>query len=390
MGGNKVKIQLTRLTKLASAAAVGALMTSAAFATDKVDLPKTVSWTAYNVGSTGYGQSVAIGKALQDGYDVTLRVVPAKNDVSRVIPVMKGQIDFSAAGSGVFYAVEGVLGWAKPELGPQQLQMVMSSTGNNCLALGTAKDANIKTAADLKGKRLPWVLGSPSLQTNVTAFLAYGGLTWDDVTRVDVSGFDAAWKALVNDQADAMTSFTTGGGTELDASPRGLAWLETPHDETENWKRMKMVAPHMAQRVATAGTNLSKDNPLQCGGFPYPILVTAPDRDDALVHNMAKGISTQFDNFVKAEPSAVGWADDRQNFQWVLPYHAGAVAFWKEKGLWSDEAEAHNQKLLARQAVLADAWAGMENKDGDDFKDRWMAVRAKALTDAGHAPVWDK
>lgn len=385
-----MKIQLTRFTKLATAAAVGALMAGTALAAGEVDLPKTVSWTAYNVGSTGYGQSVAIGKALQDGYGVTLRVVPAKNDVSRVIPVMKGQIDFSAAGSGVFYAVEGVLGWAKTELGPQQLHMVMSSTGNNCLALGTAKDANIKTAADLKGKRLPWVLGSPSLQTNVTAFLAYGGLTWDDVTRVEVSGFDAAWKALVNDQADAMTSFTTGGGTELDASPRGLAWLETPHDETENWNRMQAVAPHMAQRVATAGTNLSKDNPLQCGGFPYPILVTAPDRDDALVHNMANGISSQFDNFVKAEPSAVGWADGRQNFQWVLPYHAGAVAYWKEKGMWSDEAEAHNQKLLARQAVLADAWAGMADKSGDDFKDRWMAVRAKALTDAGHAPVWDK
>ncbi len=379
------------LAHLLTAAAVGALASGAAIAGGNVELPKTVSWTAYNVGSTGYGQSVAIGKALQDGYGTTLRVVPAKNDVSRVIPVMKGQIDFSAAGSGVFYAVEGVLGWAKPELGPQQLHMVMSSTGRNCLALGTAKDADIKTAADLRGKRLPWVLGSPSLQTNVTAFLAYGGLTWDDVTRVDVSGFDAAWKAIINDQADAMTSFTTSSGpTELDASPRGLEWLSTPHGETENWQRMKAVAPHMAKRVATAGANLSSDNPLECGGFPYPILVTAPDRDAELVHNMAKGVSEQFPNFSKAEPSASGWADERQNFQWVLPYHPGAVAYWKEKDLWSDEAEAHNQQLMKRQAVLAEAWNGMEKKSGDDFRDRWMATRAKALTDAGLAPVWDK
>ena len=168
---------------------LGATLFFPILATSEVKLPSTVSWTAYNIGSSGYGQSVAIGKALQDAYGVTLRVVPAKNDVSRVVPVLKGQIDFSAAGSGVFYAVEGVSGWAKPELGPQQLQMVMSSTGRNCLALGTATDANIKTAADLKGKRLPWVIGSPSLQTNVTAFLAYGGLDWSDVTRVDVASF---------------------------------------------------------------------------------------------------------------------------------------------------------------------------------------------------------
>ena len=375
---------------ITSALALGALLASPVAIAEDVNLPDTISWTAYNIGSSGYSQSVAIGKALQDEYGVTLRVVPAKNDVSRVVPVIKGQIDFSAAGSGVFYAVEGVLGWAKPELGPQPLQMVMSSTGSNCLALGTAADANIKTAADLKGKRLPWVIGSPSLQTNVTAFLAYGGLTWDDVTRVDVSGFDAAWKALVNNQADAMTSFTTGGGTELDASPRGLSWLSTPHGESENWARMQAVAPHMAQRVATLGTNISVDNPLECGGFPYPILITAPDRDAGLVENMARSVTAQFGNFVKAEPAAGGWATDRQNFQWVLPYHEGAVKFWKEQGVWSDAAEAHNQGLLERQAVIAAAWAGMKDKSGDDFKDRWMAVRLKALTDADMAPVWVK
>tara|TARA_B110000090_G_C13337049_1_gene429558 strand:+ start:132 stop:1277 length:1146 start_codon:yes stop_codon:yes gene_type:complete len=369
--------------------ALAICMGSASFAQD-AELPDTVSWTAYNVGSSGYGQSVAIGKALQDAYGVTLRVVPAKNDVSRVVPVMSGQIDFSAAGSGVFYAVEGVLGWAKPELGPQQLQMVMSSTGRNCLALGTAADANINTAADLRGKRLPWVIGSPALQTNVTAFLAYGGLTWDDVTKVEVGGFDEAWKAILNNQADAMTSFTSGGGTELDASPRGLHWLSTPHSETENWERMQAVAPHMAKRIATFGTNLSADNPLECGGFPYPILVTSPDRESDLVMNMAKGITEQFDSFVSAEPAAGGWATERQNFQWVLPYHAGAVAFWKSEGLWSDADEAHNQNLLNRQAVIAAAWEGLEDKSEDGFQERWMAARFQALTDAGMPAVWDK
>lgn len=380
---------LKKLTKLSVIAALPAAFGTAVLAQD-VLLPNTVSWSAYNVGSSGYGQSVAIGKALQDAYGVTLRVVPAKNDVSRVLPVIKGQIDFAAAGSGVFYAVEGVLGWAKPELGPQPLQMVMSATGKNCLALGVAADANINTAADLKGKRLPWVIGSPSLQTNVTAFLAYGGLTWDDVEKVEVSGFDAAWKAILNNQADAMTSFTTGGGTELDASPRGLKWLSTPHNEAENWARMRAVAPHMAKRVATAGTNLSPDNPLECGGFPYPILVTSPERGSELVMNMARSINEQFDNFASAEPSASGWASDRQNFQWVLPYHEGAVRYWKSQGLWTDEAEAHNQKLLKRQAVIAKAWNALEDKSTDGFKARWMEARFDALTEAGLAPVWGK
>ncbi len=370
---------------------LGATLFFPILVTSEVKLPGTVSWTAYNVGSTGYSQAVAIGKTLQDAYGTTLRVVPAKNDVSRVVPVIKGQIDFSAAGSGVFYAVEGVLGWAKPELGPQPLQLVMSASGKNCLGLGTAEDAHIHVAADLKGKRLPWVIGSPSLQTNVTAFLAFGGLDWDDVTKVEVASFKAAWKAILNDQADAMTSFTTSGGPkEVAASPRGLVWLATPHDEDENWKKMQIVAPHFAKRLATKGTNISDSNPLECGGFPYPILVTAPDRDQSLVMNMAKSVSAQFQNFVKAEPSAGGWADENQNFRWVLPYHSGAVDFWKEKGLWTSQDEAHNQELLKRQTIIRAAWENMENKSGDDFKNRWMAIRHKALTNAGMNSVWEK
>ncbi len=41
-----------------------------------VKLPSTLAWSAYNMVTTGYNQSVAIGKALKDKYGVSLRVVP--------------------------------------------------------------------------------------------------------------------------------------------------------------------------------------------------------------------------------------------------------------------------------------------------------------------------
>jgi hypothetical protein len=228
------------------------------------------------------------------------------------------------------------------------------------------------------------------LQTNVTAFLAYGGLTWDDVTKVEVSGSDAAWKAILNNQADAMSAFTTGDVNEVASSPRGLSWISTPHSETENWARMQAVAPHMAQRVATVGLGLSEESPLECGGFPYPILVTAPDQDAKFVGDVASGVTAQFENFVAAEPSAGGWAMERQNFEWVLPYHAGAVAFWKSQGVWTDAAEAYNEQLLKRQSVMAEAWDAMEDKKSEGFQDRWMAARLAALTAANLPAYWEK
>ena len=46
-------------------------------------LPRTFGWTAYGTTSAGYAVSVAIGNALaDDGY--RLRVIPGKNDISRM------------------------------------------------------------------------------------------------------------------------------------------------------------------------------------------------------------------------------------------------------------------------------------------------------------------
>ena len=48
--------------------------------------PRQMAWTAYNLGSTGYNQAVAIGAMLREKFGVTLRVIPGQNDVSRLLP----------------------------------------------------------------------------------------------------------------------------------------------------------------------------------------------------------------------------------------------------------------------------------------------------------------
>ena len=74
-----------------------------------IKLPTTLTWTAYDVGSGGYNQAVAIGNALKNKLGIDLRVLPGKNDVSRNIPLRDGRVPFSANGVGGSYlAQEGV------------------------------------------------------------------------------------------------------------------------------------------------------------------------------------------------------------------------------------------------------------------------------------------
>lgn len=368
---------------------VGAALLAAPVQAADVKLPKTLAWTAYNTGTTGYNQSVAIGKALKDAYGVNLRVVPAKNDVSRLRPLVSGKVQFSANGSGTYFASEGVFLFAGKEWGPQPVQLVMSAHADTNLSLATAADANIKTIKDLKGKRVGYIRGGIAINMGTEATLAFGGLTWNDVKKVEFPGYGAMWRGMVNNQVDAAFASTASGPTKkLQASPRGIYWVRMPHNDNEGWKRAKKIAPYFMRHTATIGTGLSKDKPLESSSYPYPILVGLTSHSDELIYSMAKAIHTQFDKFKNAEPAAAGWALDRQSFKWAVPYHKGAVKYWKEVGVWTDDIDRYNNQLLKRQAVLQDAWKQMKGKSGDGFKAEWTKLRAAALEKAGLDPVW--
>ncbi len=191
------------------------------------NLPQQLNWTAYDTGSAGYNQAVAIGAALQDAAGVNLRVLPGKNDVSRTEPLRQGRVEFSATGvGGSFMAQEGVFDFGAENWGPQPIRVLMANNGGAInLAVGVAGDLGIETYADLKGKRVAYIVGAPALNVNTEAYLAYGGLTWDDVERVDFGGFGASWTGLIEGQVDAAFASTNSGKAyEAEAGPRGLFW----------------------------------------------------------------------------------------------------------------------------------------------------------------------
>lgn len=351
--------------------------------------PRTMSWSAYNLGTTGYNQAVAIGKALKDNYNVNLRVLPGKNDVSRLLPLQRGRVQFSANGVATYFGQEGVFQFAGKTWGPLPLRLVMASHGDSNQALGVANDLGITSYADLRGKRVPYVRGAPALNVTTEAFLACGGLTWDDVQRVDFPGYNAMWTGIVNGQVDAAYATTVSGPTrKLEASPRGIFWPAAPHNDEGCWQRMANVVPFMQKHVATRGAAISEDNPHEGATYPYPMLITLAGQNEQLVHDLAKAIHIHYDEYKNADPGSIGWAMDRQNFQWVVPFHEGAVRYFKSIGVWSDAADAHNIRLIQRQSVLATAWQAHQAEDPEDFSATWMTRRAAALDAAGFDPIW--
>jgi len=355
-------------------------------------LPRQLAWTAYNLGTTGYNQAVGIGAMLREKYGVTLRVIPGQNDVSRLLPLKTGRVDFSANGVSTYFAQEGMFQFANPEWGPQPLRLLMTSNGLSNQGIAVAEDTGVTSFSELRGHRIPYVRGAPALNVSMEAYLACGGLTWDDVIRVDFPGYEASWTGVINGDADAGFGTTVSGPMfRLQASPRGIRWLPAPHDDAGCWERMLAIGPYFTKNYATRGAGISDASPHEAATYPYPLLTTVATKEADLVYALTRAISENYDEYKDSDPGAIGWALERQVFQWVVPYHEGAVNYWRELGVWTDELEVHNQSLVQRQEVLASAWAEFSEEripDQDAFVEAWELHRAQRLEEAGFDPVW--
>ena len=378
-----------RTLALLGAAGIAALPALAQETT--AELPGQMSWTAYDTGSAGYNQAVAIGAALQDAAGINLRVLPGKNDVSRTEPLRQGRVEFSATGvGGSFMAQGGAFEFGAENWGPQPIRVLLANNGGDInLAVGVAGDLGIETYADLKGKRVAWVVGAPALNVNTEAYLAYGGLTWDDVERVDFGGFGASWTGLKDGEVDAAFASTNSGlAYEAETGPRGLFWPPIDPEDTAALERMQAIAPFFVPNKASVGATIDGTDGYQGAGYAYPVLVGTADTDADLAYNMTKAMVELFPAYDGKAPGIGGWALDKQDMEWVVPYHEGAIRFFEEQGVWTPEAQAHNDQLVARQEALAAAWEELKGEAPDNWEEAWAEKRRAALADGGFQVVF--
>ncbi len=377
-------------TRMLCAAAMAAVLAAPAFA-QELELPGQMAWTAYDTGSAGYNQSVAIGAAMQNATGANLRVLPGKNDVARMEPLRQGRVPISMMGVGTYMVQEGVFEFGEERWGPQKVRLILlNNSGDTALAVGVATDAGVEKYEDLKGKRVAYVKGAPALNVNMEAYLAYAGLGWDDVEKVEFGGYGDSWNGVINGQVDAAYAIMTAGQAfQAEAGPRGLMWPPIDPANEEGIARMQEVAPYFNPCNSVNGavvTAIEGGVPSAC--YPYPVLITYDTADADLIYNVTKAMDVLYPEYENDAPGVNGWAMKFQDFTWVVPYHEGAVRYFEEIGVWTEEAETHNQKLIERQEVLVEAWEELKAESPENWTEAWDEKRRAALKDAGMQVVF--
>lgn len=364
-------------------AAIAAVSIFGALPAFSQGVPESMVWTAYGVGSTGYSEASAIADALGKKYGTRVRIQPSGSGIGRLQPLLQGRADYAFLGTEAFFVSEGTFDFASTDWGPQNLRAVAGRPASTTLV--AAGDAGIQTIADAKGKRIAFIAGNPSINAKCEAILAFGGLTIDDVEAITFPTYSAAMSSMVRNEADATcTQPTTSQLYELAESPRGIHYTPIDPDNEEGWERLLSVLPIMAPSRETVAAGLPEGEVANMAAYRYPVLTTTADKSADEVYEFIKALDETYDLYNDATAIMPRWSLELSATPPIdLPFHEGAIRYLKEKGLWSDETAAWNQKRQERLDTLMDAWGDFNPKHADmseeDFAQAWMARRAEVI-----------
>jgi TRAP transporter TAXI family solute receptor len=375
----KRKSFVTRYVATA-AAGLAVALGSAAVAQE---LPKTMVWTSYDVGSAGYAEASAMADAFGKKYGVKIRIMPSGSSIGRLQPVLQKRADVGWLATETFFAVEGTEDFAAKRWGPQDLRVLAGRPAS--FGLPAAADAGINSFADLKGKRLALVAGNPSVNVKCEAYLGFGGITLKDVEVIMFPTYGAAMSSIAQGKSDFTCTTTTPSQMyELAESPRGIKWLGAPANDTAGWARMQAIAPYFGPGVETVGAGISKEKPADLMLYRYPLLAVRAEMTPDEAYAFVKAMDETYDLYKDATAVMPRWKLDESGPPPAdAPYHEGAIRYLKEKGIWTAEHDKWNNASLARLNALLAAWEvtmdeGMSLSD-KQFAELWSKNRQAAL-----------
>ena len=116
-------------------ALAGVMFAGAAVAADP-DLPRSMVWTAYDLGSSGHAEATGIANAFRKNYGTRVRIIPSGTSIGRMLPMVTGKAKYGYLANEAFFAAEGTYDFSAEQWGPQDIRIVMgrvAGVGMACL-----------------------------------------------------------------------------------------------------------------------------------------------------------------------------------------------------------------------------------------------------------------
>ncbi|MDG2287130.1 MAG: TAXI family TRAP transporter solute-binding subunit, partial [Alphaproteobacteria bacterium] len=356
------------LRGMAGLAAVTAVLISIGSQGSAGEIPKRLVFSSYDFGSSGFAQASGIANAFKKVHGTRIRILPSGTSIGRILPLSQRKVDYAFLASGTYFASEGTYDFATPNWGPQNLRYILSPPAATGIA--TLGNSKFSDATKIKGIRIGYVKGNPSVNVKADAIAAFAGLKEGEWERVWHGGYGVMKTSLLTGKIDAfLASPYSGFSKEIEASPSGIAWLQFDPTLDANWVAMTKIAPMYGKMRLESGAGASKEKPSNTLSFRYPMMVTYADRPDDEVYTIVKAMDELYPHYKDVSFAALNWKLERSaTTPCEAAFHPASVKYFKEKGVWTDEEQAWQDARLARHEAVLDAW--------DDAQDSYNKMRA--------------
>jgi len=310
--------------------------------------------TLFNMGTHPVGTLFnALGSGLatvisqKSPYEI--RVIATSGPVEWFPSFASGEIDV-----GVLNTWDAMMGWkgesdyegiSKGEGFPVRLLTIGSPTMISGIV---AEDSGIKSAQDLIGKRfVSNFTGSAGITAQARAFLANHNISENDIRSISVPSVVDGVHAVMEGKADASACAVTGMAAveELDATKgaRFLSFDPSP-DAVE---RMQKEFPGYLVKVEPGPRGVRE--PIYAMAYDI-VLVARTDLSEDVAYNIVKTLWENYEELAPIHPLLRNWTPDRFVSEMAtIPYHPGAVKFYKEQGVWNDALEKLQNELLKQE-----------------------------------------
>lgn len=270
----------------------------------------------------------AMAQAIEDANeDIVFNMISKGSAVENIGLVVDGSADMAMTQTDVAdYAQSGrVFFKNKPVTGFSALGACYAEV----CQLVVAKNSNINSVADLKGKTVSFGETDSVSEYNAASILRAYGLSFSDVEMSSLNYSDSV-EALKNGDIDAM--FFTSGAPAIDIMKMvitdGVRLIGISGDEAEALMESK---PYYVSYTIYSGTYPNQTDDIKTVAVKSMIIVR-DDLDEDVVYRITKSLFENKDVIAESAPKAGELNGDFAVDGVTVPFHAGAERYYKEIG----------------------------------------------------------
>ena len=310
------------------------------------EVPRSATLATHAVGSLYNAIGTGIATVLSRNTPITVRVQAFAGPPAWVPSMESGETDMGVlTGADAVMANKGIVLYKRPF---KNVRLLIIGAALHT-GFYVQKDSSIQNVSDLKGKRIPSDYpGTPILKLSTSASLATAGLTYDDIVRVPVADLIAGSRAFIEGRTDACYQAVRSPAVEeANARVGGIRFISLINTP-EGKKKMGEIYPGSYPFTLKTGsaTGILSDTVLMANDV---YLVVSKDFSEEAAYEAAKALWEHNEELGEAYRALGAWKPELMvKKSALIPYHPGAIKFFKEKGKWDSEMDALQATLLAQ------------------------------------------